>query len=161
VRLILSHVLGFWRYYASSVSIRLDTHGTIEGTRSRLLALNESGDVHVRFTRRGELFMFATAHARASRGTPIVPVLRGKLRQQNDRVLLEGKQGLEEGTRLFLAFFSAVLIVIMIDPGGKVAFPGATVLAFAFFLFFLICGYAMGREDSKVIHQALHRALKV
>jgi hypothetical protein len=118
-RQLLSGLVGFWRYYGGSRPVRLQSTYSVDEARERLLALNESGDVVVRFTRPGQLLINATAHARPLRGTPIIPVLRGTLTDDGGRARLHGEIALDASVKVFLAFFTGMLVLITVRPPSR------------------------------------------
>jgi hypothetical protein len=151
-------IVGFWRYYTVSRPLALESAYSLDDTKQRLLRLNDSNEVYVRINRHDELLLCATAHARSTRGTPIIPQLRASLREQAGRVVLEGQLGLNAGTRLFLGGFVGILLLIWLMP-GKESFPGATLLGLAVVLGLLVFAYALGRSDLQVIERRLSEAI--
>jgi hypothetical protein len=156
-RQLLSSLVRFWRYYGASEPIGLESTWSVDDARARLLALNEQGDVLVRFDRQGQLLINATAHTRPIRGTPIIPTLRATLTDAGGRARLNGEIALDAGVKIFLAIFTAMFLFIA--GSGKEAFAGATLLGIGVYIGILIFAYALGSRDTRVITQRLSQAL--
>lgn len=155
----LSHIFAFWRYYTSARPVTAESAYSLEETKERLLALNVTKEVYVRVNRRNELLLCATAHAVASRGSPIIPELRAQLEDEGGRVVLKGQLGLNLGIRLPLAIFLGMLVLLWVMPGGKESFPGAMILAFGIVMGILVFAYAYGIDDVDVIERRLSEAI--
>ena len=147
---------GFLAYYTSSRPLYLRSQYPLPETRTRLLDLNARKDVCIRFNRRGELFMAATAHARSTRGSPIIPEVRAQFLEDHGRAVLQGTIGLNPGLRFFLTGFLSIVLLFFLIPGAVVS--PAAFLAPPLLFALLGFAYSLARQDFAVIVQRLTEA---
>ncbi len=149
------YVRSLWAYYSSMRPVLLRSAFSADETRERLLQLSAHKDVHVRFTRRGEVLVAATAHASSGRGSPIIPWFRGRVIQEGDQVVLRGEIGLDRGLAIGLAMFVVMFVFVLLLNAKHF---GAIVLGLAALVAFIVFAYSIGRGDGDVILQRLTEA---
>jgi hypothetical protein len=159
-----SHFGRFWGYFAADRVVRVGSAHGYDETKQRLLALNDAGDVRVSFTGPGEFHMYATAHARSSRGTPIIPHLRARFVEDREtgRIDIEGKVGIDGGARIILGAFAVFLLVVTVVTAIQHRSQDAVakmILGDGAFLVLILFCYALGRSDGALIDRRLAEAV--
>ena len=166
---MLKHVKSFITYYCWHQPVCFVSHHDLSESSSRILSLNQRGEVIAQKVNSAEFILFARAHANGATckgGMPITPILTGKLSQESGSTVLKGQLAIHGLVKLGVGFMSFILFIFFWDPmasylGGKVreTFFGARLFAIAFFFLLLEVGYFNGKKDVETISRNIRRAL--
>jgi hypothetical protein len=163
---MLAHARSLALYYFGRTPARFESRHGLAQSLSRLLRLNEGGEVEVSQRAPDEVVITRTARGGQSYrgGARIAPVFAGRLEVRDGSVVLAGHFALDFFVRLVVGvvgFFACLYFPVAILFGtARGAFPGAGLVTILIFLFLIGLGYGAGRGDITVIARNVQQALQ-
>ena len=160
---MIDHLKSFVLFYVASHPVEIESRYDVPQSLSRILQLNERGEVRVRKTKKDRLIAVGAQWGPRSN---VLPVFEGALEKIGEHVVLRGQVGIDPGIRMVLGmicFFVFVFFPLHLDAllgGTQTSAPGFGYIIGPLVLLGLLgFGYLIGKDDPTKIVKNLRQVL--